>query len=122
MNLTDITTHPAGTLLIIRDGNTHSLATLTRPIGPGDRTVPVNYTHILNPVTEPAPWNHRHPRRSLLGVPGAGWAVTPDEVTAAGDDAVHQFTQAWQERRRNYLTTQARLNAKRAKAHVLANA
>lgn len=120
MNLTDIAAQPAGAPVVIREGDTYSLATLARNMTPADRSVPVYYTHVLNPVSEPAAWNHRHPRRSMLGIPGAGWAVTADEVVAAGYDAVDEFTQAWRARRRAYLNAVARLNAKRAKARALA--
>lgn len=120
MNLTDIAAQPAGAPVVIREGDTYSLATLARNMTPADCSVPVYYTHVLNPVSEPAPWNHHHPRRSRLGAPGAGWAVTADEVVAAGYDAVDEFTLAWRARRRAYLNAAARLNAKRAKARVLA--
>ena len=120
MNLAAIAAQPAGAPVVIREGDTYSLATLARNMTPADRSVPVYYTHVLNPLSEPAPWNHHHPRRSRLGAPGAGWAVTADEVVAAGYDAVDEFTQAWRARRRAYLNAAARLDAKRAKARALA--
>ena len=72
MNLTAIAAQPAGAPVVIREGDTYSLATLARNMTPADRSVPVYYTHVLNPLSEPAPWNHHHPRRSRLGAPGAG--------------------------------------------------